>query len=84
MPIKYGAQVTTTKDGAWSVSQLYQDTPNGPFKRVQQKVIFIDHSEPNASLRLLDALERCLRGKVGKRRNISKSPFETEAAERQP
>jgi len=68
--MKYGIQITTTKDGSWSVSQLSQKQPNGEYTRVQTKVIFIDHSDPNAAAKLLDTISKGLKGKIAVTRGI--------------
>ena len=66
--MKYGVQITTTQDGAWSVSQLVQRTPNGEFNRMNpNKTVFIDYSDPTASIRLLEAITQSLRGKLGRK-----------------
>jgi hypothetical protein len=62
--MKYGVQITTTKDGAWSVSQLKQEEENGAFTRIPRSVEFVDYSNPLAAQRLLDAIARGLRGKL--------------------
>jgi hypothetical protein len=62
--MKYGIQITTTNGGAWSVSQLKQEVENGAYTRVQKSVEFIDYSNPLASAKLLDAIERGLKGKL--------------------
>jgi len=62
--MKYGVQITTTSDGAWSVSQLKQETENGTFTRVQRSVVFIDYSDPLASQKLLDAVSKGLKGRI--------------------
>jgi hypothetical protein len=65
--MKYGVQITTTQDGAWSASQLVQKVPNGEFTRTRpNKTVFIDHENPASSQKLLDAIGRALRGKLGK------------------
>lgn len=66
--MKHGVQITTTQDGAWSVSQLIQKTPNGEFTRTNpNKTVFIDYEDPAASLKLLEAIGKSLRGKLGKK-----------------
>jgi hypothetical protein len=66
--MKYGAQITTTADGAWSVSQLVQKTSNGEYTRMNpNKTVFIDYSDPAAAAELLQALTASLRGKLGKK-----------------
>ena len=66
--MKHGVQITTTQDGAWSVSQLVQRTPNGEFTRMNpNKTVFIDYSNPAASQKLLEAIGQSLRGKLGKK-----------------
>jgi hypothetical protein len=63
--MKYGVQITTTKDGAWSVSPLKQKDEGGPYIRIAQSAVeFIDHSNPLASQKLLDAISRGLKGKI--------------------
>jgi hypothetical protein len=67
--MKHGAQITTTKDGAWSVNQLVQKTSNGRFIRDKgvgdkDKVIFVDYSKPNADKKLLQALKKALAGAI--------------------
>jgi hypothetical protein len=69
MFIKYGAQVTSANDGAWSVNQLVQKTPKGRFIRHKgsgnkDKVIFVDCSKPGAEKRLLEAVKRALAGGI--------------------
>lgn len=67
--MKYGAQITTTQDGAWSISQLVQKTPNGGYNRANpNKTVFIDYADPVASAKLLEAIGAALRGKLGKKR----------------
>lgn len=66
--MKYGAQITTTDDGAWTVSQLVQKMPNGEYTRANpNKTVFIDHSNPDASSKLLESLTAALCGKLGKK-----------------
>ena len=66
--MKYGVQITTTQDGAWSASQLVQKRPNGEFTRANpNRTVFIVHEDPAASQKLLEAIGRALRGKLGKK-----------------
>ena len=66
--MKHGVQITTTKDGAWSVSQLVQKTPNGEFTRTNpNKTIFLDHDNPASAAKLLEAIGQALNGKLGKK-----------------
>jgi hypothetical protein len=69
--MKYGVQITTTKDGAWSVNQLMQKKANGTFvhdlvggKSGKPKVTFVRCDRPNAALRLLTAVEDGLAGRM--------------------
>jgi hypothetical protein len=61
--MKHGVQVTTTDDGAWSVSQLIQKTRNGEFTRTGG-VVFVDHSRPTAEQELVDAIKKGLNGGI--------------------
>lgn len=66
--MKYGVQITTTKDGGWSASQLVQRTTNGEYTRTRpNKTVFFDHEDPAASQKLLEAIGRALCGKLGKK-----------------
>jgi hypothetical protein len=66
--MKYGVQITTTKDGGWSASQLVQRKINGEYTRTNpNKTVFFDHEDPAASQQLLEAIGRALRGKLGKK-----------------
>ena len=66
--MKHGIQITTTQDGAWSVSQLVQKTPNGEFTRANpNKTVFIDYADPTAAAKLLESIAAGLRGKLGKK-----------------
>jgi len=66
--MKYGAQITPTADGTWSVSQLVQKTPNGEYTRMNpNKTVFIDYSHATAAADLLKAIAASLRGKLGKK-----------------
>lgn len=66
--MKYGVQITTTQDGGWSASQLVQRKTNGEYTRTNpNKTVFFDHEDPAASQKLLEAIRRALRGKLGKK-----------------
>lgn len=65
--MKYGAQISTTKDGSWSVSQLVQKTTNGKFIRAKPLgVTWVLQSKPQAKRNLLKAIESALAGKIKK------------------
>lgn len=66
--MKYGAQISTTADNSWSVSQLVQKIPNGEYTRMNpNKTVFIDYADPSAATELLKAITASLRGKLGKK-----------------
>jgi hypothetical protein len=67
--MKHGIQITTTKDGAWSVSQLIQQTQNGKFKRTGG-VLFVDRSRPEADQQLLNAVKKGLNGEISSTSDI--------------
>jgi myosin-crossreactive antigen len=69
--MKYGAQITTTKDGSWSVSQLIQKKPNGKFIRDTLAVTWVLQESPNAERNLLKAIKNALAGKI-KKTSLSK------------
>jgi hypothetical protein len=62
--MKHGVQITTTEDGAWVVTQLVQKQQNGEYTGVQKTPKFIAYHEPNASIALLDAITKGLKGKL--------------------
>ena len=61
--MKHGVQITTTDDGAWSVSQLVQATANGEFSRTGG-VVFVDHSKVNADHVLVEVVKKGLSGDI--------------------
>lgn len=64
--MKYGVLITTTATGAWSVSQVKQVIKNGEFTRVPNAAVFIPQSNVCGSLRLLESIEKGLKGKIKK------------------
>lgn len=61
--MKHGVQITTTDDGAWSVSQLTQKQDNGEFHRTGG-VIFVDDPKNGTTGRLIDAVKEGLSGNI--------------------
>ena len=64
---KYGVQIAinSVKDCTWSVSQLVQKTPRGPYTRKTPKGIrFIDYTKPTATKTLVATIDDGLLGKI--------------------
>ena len=65
--VKFGAQVTMTKSGAWSVTQLIQKSPKRPYTvDTHGGVIFVRQSKLDSETKLLTAIQRALAGQIDK------------------
>jgi hypothetical protein len=65
--MKYGVEITVAKDGSWCITQLDENLG----KYINQGMsIFVDHSNPDASQKLLQAITEGLKGKIRKTKCI--------------
>lgn len=63
--IKYAVRITKTNDSAWQIEQ-FEKLSSGKFKKCEEKLVYINHDQVDATEKLLKTIENGLNGAIPK------------------